>query len=81
MSMILYNLRYRGPFEYEKFVLDAYQLSNDAKYAEKQVREKNMKEIGKEEAELQKLFDEATGEKSPAMRVLLQRFDTEGVPE
>jgi hypothetical protein len=27
--MILYNLRYRGPYEYDKFVLNIFQFHND----------------------------------------------------
>ena len=27
--MILYNVRHRGPYEYDKFVLNIFQLYND----------------------------------------------------
>jgi len=30
--MIHYNFRYRGPFEYDKFVLNALQLQNKLNY-------------------------------------------------
>ena len=29
--MILYNMRYRGPYEYDKFVLNTMQYMNEAK--------------------------------------------------
>ena len=31
MNMILYNIRYRGPFEYDKFILNTLQLCNETK--------------------------------------------------
>ena len=29
--MILYNFKYRGPYEYEKFILNIYQFLNEMK--------------------------------------------------
>lgn len=37
MSMILYNVRHRGSYEYEKFVLNAFQLSNEIQMLLKKV--------------------------------------------
>ena len=31
MSMILYNIRHRGPYEYDKFVLNILQTYNEVK--------------------------------------------------
>lgn len=31
MSMILYNIRHRGPYEYDKFVLNIMQTYNEVK--------------------------------------------------
>lgn len=42
--MILYNIRKNGPYEYDKFVLNIYQIINDTR--DKQVEiEKNIKNI------------------------------------
>ena len=42
--MILYNIRKNGPYEYDKFVLNIYQIMNDTR--DKQVEiEKNIKNI------------------------------------
>lgn len=79
MSMILYNLRYRGPFEYEKFALDTYQLANDAKLVEKQAKEKEMKAVKEAANNLNILFEEMTGETCPAMTLLLHKIDLEGI--
>lgn len=36
MSMILYNIRYRGPYEYDKFILNIFQLNNEIKRLQKE---------------------------------------------
>lgn len=60
--MIHYNMRYRGPYEYEKFVLNILQYSNLVTDFSNDANEldtwKTLKEI---EAEVNKLFDKAVG--------------------
>lgn len=60
--MIHYNMRYRGPYEYEKFLLNILQFSNEVTDfmtdAEKVESYKTLKSI---EEEVNKLFDESTG--------------------
>lgn len=52
--MIHYNMRYRGPYEYEKFILNVLQYSNNAHDFSSEVN-------GLEEYEtLKKLQDEVT---------------------
>lgn len=52
--MILYNIRKNGPYEYDKFILNIYQIINDVR--EKQVELKNKI---KEEQEKLDIVDKA----------------------
>lgn len=60
--MIHYNMRYRGPYEYEKFVLNILQFTNEITDfitdAESIESYKTLKSI---EDEVNKLFIESTG--------------------
>ena len=40
-DMIQYNMRYRGPYEYEKFILNVYQFYNEMLDIESSVSDKN----------------------------------------
>ena len=55
--MILYNYRYRGPFEYDKFVLNVYQLRNDIKWALKKFKEEETNSLIEREEELDRIID------------------------
>lgn len=55
--MILYNYRYRGPFEYDKFVLNVYQLRNDIKRALKKFKEEETNSLAEREEELDRIID------------------------
>lgn len=39
--MIQYNMRYRGPYEYEKFILNVYQFHNEMLDIEDSISDKN----------------------------------------
>ena len=39
--MIVYNMRYRGPYEYDKFILNVFQLHNEMIDLEKAVNSDN----------------------------------------
>ena len=39
--MIQYNMRYRGPYEYEKFILNVYQFHNEMLDIENSISDKN----------------------------------------
>lgn len=70
MSMILYNIRHRGPYEYDKFVLNILQTCNEVsrlvdtfkKGAESRIAEKQKKlddyleAFSKEDGMLQELM-------------------------
>lgn len=53
--MILYNLRYRGPYEYEKFILNVFQYHNEILRMKKELNEKNAKNITELTTKLDKL--------------------------
>ena len=55
--MILYNYRYRGPFEYDKFVLNVYQLRNEIKRASKKFKEEETNSLIERREELDRIID------------------------
>ena len=62
--MIHYNIRYRGPYEYDQFVLNILQYSNAIYDFENDLTSKGayttMKQIGEQ---VDDLFEQITGEK------------------
>jgi len=58
--MISYNFRYRGPFEYEKFVLNILQFHNEMVMFRKRLLSKNenSKELLNAKEDLDNLFHE-----------------------
>lgn len=63
MSMILYNIRHRGPFEYDKFVLNILQVSNETKRLLKRFNATADSTIPKQQEQIDKLLDSLSGEK------------------
>ena len=55
--MILYNFPYRGPFEYDKFVLNIFQFHNDVVFMEEKLLSAANTNIGLLEEQKQ-VFDE-----------------------
>lgn len=43
--MILYNMRYRGPYEYEKTILNVFQYHNEILSLTKELKEENDENI------------------------------------
>ena len=64
MSVILYNYRYRGPYEYDKFIYNTLQLSNEIDILEAKVNQNGYRELRKDIDELDKLLNKLTGENS-----------------
>lgn len=60
MSMILYNIRYRGPFEYDKFILNTFQLYNETQRLTTNLYDKSLTELNNSKNELFDIFDELT---------------------
>jgi len=71
MSMILYNYRYRGPYEYDKFILNTMQLVNETDLLEKKLLNGDYGILKKEIDDLNTMIEELTGENCKLQRQLL----------
>lgn len=60
--MIYYNMRYRGPYEYEKFILNILQFSNEVTdFINDTESDKNYETIRLLQDEINILFNESIG--------------------
>ena len=69
--MILYNMRYRGPFEYDKFVLNIFQIHNEVKMLVRKFNENeegNLLDIYKD---INQIYESLTDKDSDEMKILL----------
>lgn len=69
--MILYNMRYRGPFEYDKFVLNIFQIHNEVKMLVRKFNENeegNLLDIYKD---INQIYESLTDKDSDGMKILL----------
>ena len=71
MSVILYNYRYRGPYEYDKFIYNTLQLSNEIDILEGKVNQGGYKELKKDIEYLNSELENLTGETSKLQKLLL----------
>ena len=71
MSVILYNYRYRGPYEYDKFIYNTLQLSNEIDILEGKVNQNGYKELNKDIVYLTEELKNLTGENSKLQKLLL----------
>ncbi len=71
MSVILYNYRYRGPYEYDKFIYNTLQLSNEVNILEEKVNQNGYKQLTNNIKELNSLLEEMTGEDSKLQKLLI----------
>lgn len=62
MSMILYNYRYRGPYEYDKFVNNILQFFNETKFLEDKLLKKDYSYLQSYLIDMDTLIDQLTGE-------------------
>lgn len=69
--MILYNMRYRGAFEYDKFVLNIFQISNEAKSLTKKFNSNEMNSIKELCALINDKYERLTQENNDSMKLLL----------
>lgn len=77
MSMILYNIRHRGPYEYDKFVLNILQTSNEVKRLLKTFRSESNSEIIQKKESLRSYIDALSNEAGVLENILLaqKQFD------
>lgn len=62
MSMILYNYRYRGPYEYDKFVNNVLQFFNETRFLENKLLKKEYNNLQQYLTDMDNLIDKLTGE-------------------
>jgi len=72
--MILYNMRYRGPYEYDKFVLNTMQFVNETKRLKGQLGDTTLAELEKMRGKLMDIIDEETKENSAGSELLALRI-------
>ena len=72
--MILYNMRYRGPYEYDKFVLNTMQYMNEAKRLGGELGDTTITDLKKQRDELMEIIEEETGERSTCHDLLALRI-------
>ena len=68
--MIIYNMRSRGPYEYDKFCLNIFQAANEAKRLRKKIENGEIKELSNEVQALNLLLDKLTATDSISMKNL-----------
>lgn len=71
--MILYNIRKRGPYEYDKFILNTFQLMNEVKRMERNIEENDTSELMQQAKVLDALFESDTQVESQLHKLLLAR--------
>ena len=70
MSMILYNIRHRGPFEYDKFVLNILQVSNETKRLLKNFNAAADSKIPKKQKAIDELLTSLSGKKGVLQNIM-----------
>lgn len=68
--MILYNMRYRGPYEYDKTVLNVFQFHNEILSMTKELEKQNEQNIKLIQGKIEALFQELD---SFSNRILIAR--------
>ena len=61
MSVILYNYRYRGPYEYDKFVYNIFQIANETQRMEEKLINGSEKELDILLEQLNEIIEKLTG--------------------
>lgn len=76
--MIRYNLRYRGPYEYDKLLISVLQLANEIKYSTRQVEDGELNLLGDSNKKLKNMFDQLTEEEGLLNNFLKLKLKIEG---
>lgn len=71
MSIILYNYRYRGPYEYDKYVNNIFQFFNETKYLENKLLTQDYSYLQNYLHELETTVNNLTGEHCRLQQQLL----------
>ena len=73
MSMILYNIRNRGPYEYDKFVLNFLQMKNEIDLAEKEYKKTALSLLKDKENEIVREYERLTGDNNISQQLLMMK--------
>ena len=79
MSMILYNVRHRGCYEYEKFALNTFQLHNELQRLTKKVRETSQESFSDTLNDLDAVIDELCKVDGTGQKLLLLKLEMEAL--
>lgn len=69
--MILYNYRYRGPYEYDKFVNNILQFFNETRFMEDKLLSKDYSQLQDNIKELDDILNSLIGENCKLQQQLL----------
>jgi hypothetical protein len=73
--MILYNIRYRGPYEYDKFILNILQLNNEVNLAINEINNDTMNGLNLNIQKLNKIIEYYTDEEiNPLQQLLIENL-------
>lgn len=75
--MILYNFRHRGPYEYDKFILNILQLHNEIVLLEQRLNEGAVNQLAEAKKEFETVFNELVGNESLSREMLLLSYQFE----
>lgn len=73
--MILYNMRYRGPFEYDKFVLNIFQIHNEIRMLVRKFSENEEDNLIDVSKDIDQIYESLTNENSSGMKILLMEHE------
>lgn len=75
--MIKYSLRYRGPFEYDKMILNIFQFSNEVKHLEALIKHGEIDSLKEEKKLLDDLCHRLTDESGMMQKMLAFKLGIE----
>ena len=73
--MILYNMRYRGPFEYDKFVLNIFQIHNEIRMLVRKFSENEEDNLIDVSKDIDQIYESLTNENNSGMKILLMEHE------
>lgn len=75
--MILYNIRSKGPYEYDKFILNILQFHNDISALEDKLNKEEIESLNHVLLQFLSLFNQITSESSLTSQLLLHKYSIE----
>lgn len=72
--MIIYNMRYRGPYEYDKFILNAFQLHNEVQRLLGNITNDELKQLKDDSKKLDNIINSYAGENSMLENIYYQKI-------